>query len=822
MKYNFFTKRSLLLVTLATGFSFWTLVVSAQEKKLTYQLPPQSIVDLVDAPTTPSVRFNGNGSLMLILQEPGYRPMSQVAQPIVGAAGVRVNPRNNSTEAELAGVFTGLTLKDVKTGKTLAVTGLPTDMRMANMAWSADGKKLAFSNNTYTGVELWVLNVETLVAKRLTQGLLNDALGTTLQWNPNSQQILAQFIVDNRGALPVENIIPDGPIVQENLGKVSPDRTYTYLLENEHDERVMEYYLSSQLKAVNLDGTATNVGKPAMYKSVNYSPDGQYMLASTVSKPYSYQVPVQSFPFELNLLSASGTLVKQLQKASTGGGGGGFGGATGPGPRGYQWRSDAPSTLVYSQAVPKADPKSREETGDDIYLLAAPFTGEAKKFYTTAASFSGMEWGNEKYALVKEASRTARTSKTTLIDPQTGAVIKVIADGSSEDTYKNPGRFIYTKGQFGENVLLFDKGNTPIVFTQGNGSSPIGDRPFVMKWNLISGKQDTLFKSKAPYYEEPTFFDNTGVVYVSRESATTPPNMVLVNLKSKKEQALTTFPNPYPSLEGVQKTLINYPRKDGVKLSAMMYLPKGYKKEDGKLPALVWAYPREFKSAEAAGQVKGSPYRFTSLVFRSPVYWVTRGYAVLDNADMPIIGEGKVEPNDTFVEQIEQNAIALINYVSDDLGVVDRTRMGVGGHSYGAFMTANLLAHTNLFAAGIARSGAYNRTLTPFGFQGERRTFWEAEAVYDKMSPFNYANKIKLPLLMTHGADDENSGTFPVQSERLYAAIKGHGGTVRLVVFPKEFHGYRSRESVMHTFWETDRWLEQYVKNKKPSTETVK
>lgn len=803
--------KQMLSLLLIGGVAFSSF---AQEQKLTYQLPPQSIVDLVDAPSTPVVKFNDKGTLMLVLQEPGYRPMSQVAQPIIGVAGIRVNPRNNSTEAELAGVFTGLTLKDVKTGKTLAVNGLPAGMRMANMSWSPDGKNLAFSNNTYTGVELWVLNTETLTAKRLTQGLLNDALGTTLQWNPNGTQILAQFIPDNRGTLPVENIIPDGPIIQENMGKASPDRTYTYLLENAYDEIVMEYYLSSQLKAVSLDGTATNVGKVAMYKNVNYSPDGKYMMASTVSRPYSYQVPVNSFPSELNLVDAAGNLVKQLQKASTGGGGG-FGGPAGPGPRGYQWRNDAPATLVYSQAVPKEDPKSRAETGDNIFLLDAPFTGEAKKFFTTETSFSGIEWGNEKYALVKESNRTARTNKTSLINPQTGAVIKVITDGSSEDTYKNPGQFIYTKGQFAERVLLFDKGNTPIVFTQGNGSSPIGDRPFVMKWNLISGKQDTLFKSKAPYYEDPVFFDNTGVVYISRESATTPPNMVSVNLKTKKEQALTAFPNPYPSLEKVQKTLINYPRKDGVKLSAMMYLPEGYKKEDGKLPALVWAYPREFKSAEAAGQVKGSPYRFTVLNFRSPVYWVTRGYAVFENADMPIIGEGKVEPNDTFVEQITLNAEALINYVSDDLGVVDRNRMGVGGHSYGAFMTANLLAHTNLFAAGIARSGAYNRTLTPFGFQGERRTYWQAKSVYDKMSPFEYADKIKLPLLITHGADDENSGTFPVQSERLYAAIKGHGGTVRFVLFPKEFHGYRSRESVMHTFYEQNRWLEQYVKNKK-------
>lgn len=402
----------------------------------------------------------------------------------------------------------------------------------------------------------------------------------------------------------------------------------------------------------------------------------------------------------------------------------------------------------------------------------------------------------------------------TLINPETGKVIREIANRSSEDTYSDPGDFIYGKGPYAAKVLLFDKGAPGVVFTKGAGASSLGDRPFILKWNLLSNKQDTLFKSKSPYYEEPVFFNNTGKVYISRESAEETPNIFAINLKNKSEQALTSFSDPYPSLKGVQKTLLSYPRKDGIKLSATLYLPKDYKKESGPLPVLIWAYPIEFKSLAAAGQVKGSPYRFTRLAFRSPVFWVTRGYAVLDQADMPIVGEGKEEPNDTFLKQIEDNATALINYVVD-MGVADRGRIAVGGHSYGAFMTANLLAHTKLFAAGIARSGAYNRTLTPFGFQGEARTYWQATDVYNKMSPFNYADKIKTPLLMTHGIDDENSGTFPIQSERLYSAIKGHGGTVRLVLLPKEFHGYRSRESILHTFWEQDQWLEKYVKDKK-------
>lgn len=803
-------KRTLLSFLLMGGLSTY---VYAQEN-LTYQLPPKSIVDLVDAPGSPSVQFNKDGSLMLLLQSPGYASIEQVAQPVIGLAGIRINPANNSTEGELSGVYNGLTIKDLKTGKENKLTGLPDKMKMTNISWNADGSLFAFTNNSPHGVELWLANLKEFRATKLTDGYLNDAYGTTLQWHPDGKHILAQFILPERGNKPQENIVPSGPVVQENLGVVTPSRTYQNLLKNTYDQSLMDYYLTSQLQSVDLSGNATKIGSPAIYRNAAYSPDGKYLMVQTIEKPYSYLVPIYYFPFQTTVLDATGKLVKQLynaplaEKLPTG-----FD-AVAMGPRSYEWRNDAAATVVWTEAQDKGDPNLKSELRDVLYTLKAPFNTEPVKLFSMALRYSDIVWGNQNYALVKEQWRKDRKEKMTLINPETGKVIKEIANRSSEDTYSDPGDFIYGKGPYAAKVLLFDKGTPGVVFTKGAGASSLGDRPFILKWNLLSNKQDTLFKSKAPYYEEPVFFNNTGKVYISRESTEETPNIFTVNLKSKAEQTLTSFADPYPSLKGVQKTLLSYPRKDGIKLSATLYLPKDYKKESGPLPVLIWAYPREFKSLAAAGQVKGSPYRFTRLAFRSPVFWVTRGYAVLDQADMPIVGEGKEEPNDTFLKQIEDNATALINYVVD-MGVADRDRIAVGGHSYGAFMTANLLAHTKLFAAGIARSGAYNRTLTPFGFQGEVRTYWQAMDVYNKMSPFNYADKIKTPLLMTHGIDDENSGTFPIQSERLYSAIKGHGGTVRLVLLPKEFHGYRSRESILHTFWEQDQWLEKYVKNKK-------
>lgn len=783
------------------------------QANLAYQMPPESIRELVDAPSAPSVSFSSDGSIMLVLTSPEYPSIDQVAQPVLGIAGLRIDPSTNS--GTISTTYTKLELKNVRTGMNIKIQHMPSDMRIGNMSWSPAESHLAFTNTTSKGVELWVADLQKHEARKLIDSYLNAAYGPTVQWHPDGTSLLVQLIPIDRGQIPIENDVPSGPIIQENLGGKSPSRTYQYLLRNPHDELVMDYFLKSQLAKIDLDGQISTLDMPKIYRSFSYSPNGKYLLVQTVEKPYSYLVPIQSFPYSSSLLSMDGSVVKELYKSPladnlpTG-----FN-ATVTGPRLYQWRSDVDATLYWVEALDGGNPNKQFAKRDAVFALQAPFTSNPRKIYETALRFEGIQWGNDEYAIINEHWRKDRKEVKTLINPNTGKVVKTISDRLTEDGYSDPGNFVLTKNQRKRMVLLFENGKKPVVYTVSVGASPIGDRPFLMRWELLSGRQDTLFRSQAPYYEYPVFYDGKGTAYISRESVDQAPNYYLVDLKSRNSKSITNFADPYPSLRGVSKQQLSYPRKDGIKLTATLYLPKGYQKEDGALPVLIWAYPREYKSFAAAGQVKGSPCRFTTLAFRSPVFWVTRGYAILDQTDMPIVGEGAEEPNDTFVQQIKDNAEAVINYVVDSLGIADRNRIGVGGHSYGAFMTANLLAHTDLFAAGLARSGAYNRTLTPFGFQYESRTYWEAPSVYYNMSPFSFADKIKTPLLMTHGMDDENSGTFPIQSERLYAAIKGHGGTVRLVLLPKEFHGYRARESVMHTFWEMDVWLEKYVKNKK-------
>lgn len=793
-----------LLLLFAGGLS-----IKAQEN-MTYQKPPAEILELLEAKNTPAVQFNRDGNKMFLLERPDFITIEEASQPIIGLAGLRVNPRNSTSVGGFN--YAGIKLQDLKTNAVHDIVGLPNNPRISSLQLNAEETKLALLNTDVDGVSVWVVDLATYQAKRVGNFYVNDIMGASMFWKDNTSLYVMR--IPERGAAPIANTTPTGPVVQENLGKAAPSRTYQYLLRNEDDVRLFDYYTTAQLSEVNLDGKIVDLGKPSIYRNVSKSPDGKYLMATTIQKPYSYLVSVGSFPYQVDILDQAGKVVKALYSAPLAESVAlGFD-STVPGYRGFAWRADRPATLYWANALDEGNSRTKVEFRDEVLQLDAPFTAEPTTFAKTALRYGGITWFNQDYAVLSERWRANRKVKNTLVSSKDGQEVKVIEERSSEDAYADPGRFVYTDNDYNRAVILTDKGKSPTVFTTSEGASAEGDRPFLLKWDLLSGKKDTLFRSQGEWYESPVSFKNDGTLIISRESQTEVPNYQRVVLKTRKMTPITEFANPYPSFEGVQKQQLSYPRNDGLKLTGTLYLPKDYDKSDGPLPLLMWAYPREFKTADAAGQVKGSPYRFTRISWGSPIYWVNRGYAILDNADMPIVGEGDSEPNDSFVPQLKANAEAAINYLSE-AGYVDPKRVGVGGHSYGAFMTANLLAHTDLFAAGLARSGAYNRTFTPFGFQAEERTYWQAPEVYRTMSPFSYADKIKTPILLIHGMDDENSGTFPIQSERFYNAIKGHGGTTRLVFLPKEFHGYRAKESIMHTLWEMDQWLEKYVKNKK-------
>jgi dipeptidyl aminopeptidase/acylaminoacyl peptidase len=799
------------LYSLLLGFLL--LISSAVSAQTSYQTPPASIADLVNAPSTPAVTFSKDGSFMLLLERTESPSIEDLAQPELRIAGLRINP--STTGPSRAGGYTNLKIKKTATGEEIQVTGLPSPAKMSGFTFSLDERYLAFTQTEAKGISLWVVDLSTNTAKALTGPILNQVLGNSMAWLADNS-LLIKAVNPARGKVPSAPMAPAGPTIQETSGKAAPSRTYQDLLANPHDEALFAYFMDSQLMRITLDGSSTAVGKPAMIKSMLLSPDKNYLLVESIQKPFSYLVPADRFPYTVEVWSSQGAALKTLAQLPldevrpTG-----FD-ATVSGIRNVNWRADAPATLYWAEAQDKGDPKIKVAERDIVFTLMAPFTGEKQKLVGTALRFGGISWSDDTFALLSERWSASRTEKVSVFQPGAPSQApRTIIERSSDDLYNDPGSPLLTDNAYGRKVL---HRNGELVFMTSEGGSPDGSMPFLSTFNTSTKEQKILWRSQAPYYERVTkVLDKEGSQLITlKESTDMSPNYWLVNTKKRvAPKQLTAFADPYPTLKGIKKQLITYPRKDGLNLSAVLYTPEGYDPaRDGQLPVLMWAYPREYKSAADAAQVRGSKYTFTRLSWGSPLYWVTRGYAIMDQTEMPIVGEGELEPNDFFIEQLVANAEAAINKVVE-MGVGDRSRIAVGGHSYGAFMTANLLSHTQLFAAGIARSGAYNRTLTPFGFQYEQRSYWEAPEVYFNMSPFSFADQVKTPILLIHGEADNNSGTFPIQSERYYNALKGHGATTRLVLLPHESHGYAAKESILHTLWEMDSWLEKYVKNKK-------
>ena len=795
----------LLVLALLLGQPLWA--------QSTYQIPPASISELLNAPATPTVSFSKDGSLMLILSRSESPSIEDLAQPELRIAGIRINPR--TTGPSRAGGSTNLILKKTATGEEIQVKGLPAKPKMNGITFSPNEAYLSFTQTEDEGISLWIVDLKTYEAKKLTDPILNQVQGNSVAWLSDTS-LLIKAINPARGAMPKAPLAPTGPIIQETSGNAAPSRTYQDLLTNPHDEALFAYFMDAQLMRVTLDGSMTPVGKPGLMKSMLLSPDKAYLLVETIQKPFSYLVPADRFPYTVELWNSAGNLLKTIAqipldevRPS------GFD-ATVSGIRNVNWRADVAATLYWVEAQDKGDPKVKVTERDHVYTLAAPFSGEKQKLLGTTLRYGGISWSDDSFALLNERWSASRTERISVIQPGTPSQApRTIIERSSDDLYNDPGSPLFTVNAFGRSVLLR---NGDLVYMTSEGGSPEGNMPFLSTFNTSTKAQKILWRSQAPYYERIAKVLNADAssFITIKEGIDTQPNYWLHSSKKKSApKQLTAFADPYPSLKGIQKQLVTYPRKDGLNLSAVLYTPAGHDPaKDAPLPVLMWAYPREYKSAADAAQVRGSKYTFTRLNWGSPIYWVTRGYAIMDQTEMPIVGEGDQEPNDFFIEQLVANAEAAIDKVVA-MGIGDRNRIAVGGHSYGAFMTANLLSHTQLFAAGIARSGAYNRTLTPFGFQYEQRSYWESPEVYFNMSPFSFADQVKTPILLIHGEADNNSGTFPIQSERYYNALKGHGATTRLVLLPHESHGYAGKESVNHTLWEMDSWLEKYVKNRK-------
>ena len=779
-----------------------------------YKMPPKAIADIVDAPATPGVSISPDKKQILIMERSSLTSIEELSQPELRLAGLRINPATNGRSR--SSYYTGLVIQNIETGKKRKVKGLPRDGRISNITWSPNGKQIALSVTKGTQINLYVVNIKNGKGKLLLKSPLNAIWGAPFYWISNSEELIVKTVIDNRGNPPQASRVPDAPVIQENLGKVAPARTYQDLLTNSYDEKLFEYYMTSQLVKVNMKGKAKKIGKPGIIRRSEPSPDGQYILMETIHRPFSYLVPLSRFPFLVEILTNEGKRIHTLRDVPLAENVpiGRDGVITGP--RSFGWRSDEGSTIYYVEALDDGNPRKNVPFRDKVFTINKPFNSSPKELIKLELRYSSIYWGDAETALVSARKWTERRTTTWHVNPSKGENRKII-DRSYEDRYNDPGFPMRELNNFGRSVLiLLDKGGRKI-FMSGNGASPEGDMPFFDEFDLQTKKSKRLWRSEAPYYESAIALmdKKERTIITRRESKDEPANYYIRRTKNNSLKEITSFKHPYPQMKGLYKEMITYKRDDGIDLSATLYLPPGRKPEDGPLPLLVWAYPREFKTSKAASQVVGSPYRFSTInpasSSSSAMLMLSYGYAVLMGATMPIIGEGNQEPNDNFVKQLVASAQAAADIMVEK-NITTRDQIAIGGHSYGAFMTANLLTHSDIFQAGIARSGAYNRSLTPFGFQSEQRTFWQAPEIYFGMSPFMHAHKVNEPILLIHGEADNNSGTFPVQSKRYYHALKGHGATAKLVMLPHESHGYRARESVMHVLWETANWLDKYVK----------
>ncbi|MEZ4322822.1 MAG: prolyl oligopeptidase family serine peptidase [Myxococcota bacterium] len=781
-----------------------TLLSTVLAADLAYQEPPDAIRRILDAQSPPVVYFSPDRQWMLEMDRPALRTLADLAEPEVKVAGLTLNPDTNGPAREYA--FTGMRIGKLEKGAD-RTPELPGGAQIRNVDWHPDGTRFAWTNTTPTGIELWVTSVEGR-SQRLLTGL-NAVVGAPCDWLAGDDGLLCRVVPEGRGPAPERPRIPKGPKIDESLGRKAPARTFTNLLGDTHDEALFEHYLASDLVRVGLDGKKTVLQANQLIGGASPSPDGQWVLLTTYHRPWSYHVPLSRFPERTTVfrLDAPERAVELADLPLADDIPVKFGSVR-KGRRTHAWRADAPATLWFVEALDDGDAGKEARERDVVSLLDAPFDGKPRELWRTELRFSDLTWGTGDLALAHEWWYDTRQIRTWRLGPDVGAEPELIWDRSYQDAYADPGTPVLRPNQYGRWVLLQQDGK---LLLNGSGATPDGLYPFLDRFDLATKRSKRLWASQDPYYERVrAVLDASGKQLVTeRQSATEPPNHFL--RKGGKAKAITHFEDWAPQFAKVQKELVTYTRADGLELSATIYTPPGWKPADGPLPTVFWAYPREFKSRSDAGQVTSSDNTFSRPSGSSHLFLLLAGYAVVDDPTLPVLGEGDAEPNDTYVEQLVSGAKAAVD-MAVAKGVTDPERTVIGGHSYGAFMTANLLAHSDLFAAGIARSGAYNRSLTPFGFQSEQRTYWDATDTYIEMSPFTHVPRIDEPLLLIHGASDPNPGTYPMQSERMFEALKGNGGRVRWVELPLEEHGYRARESIGHTLWEMIRWADTWAK----------
>ncbi|MDR8524820.1 alpha/beta hydrolase family protein [Shewanella fidelis] len=791
----------------------------------TYKLPSQPLQNVVEQTKNVSTRLSPDKQWLAVLTPRTHLTINNLAANERKLAGLRVS-KQSLTPSRVKYSYSAIELVNLKNPTTNIQLPLANNMQVANVSFSPDSRFLSYIGLTEIGANLYIYDIAKDATTQLNTSRLNATLGLKYLWKNNSKGIFTNLAIAHDTQAKATLAI--APNISQTIGKKAPRRTYQDLLKNPQDEAEFSALTTSQLSLIDLQGNSIAIGMPAINISYSLSPDDKYLIVKRVKAPFSYMVKYYDFAQSVELFSTSGehlTTLAQLESSEYRPPGSD---SVRKGPRLIHWRTDKPSTLAFVKALDKGDSRLKTAFRDQLLQLSAPFNQPPTPLTKTPWRISKVQWGELNTAVITERQSDKKQMRVSLLDTSANSnqQLSLWYQKAIRDTYKDPGRLyrqtIDINGeQLGRVVKLYNNG----FLHYGLGASPQGLKPFLKSLPIEQHKPQvhktqTLWSSANDKLESIKYVVNLEPLQliISRQTADTPPELVMLDTQSGLERSLYKNAQPLQAYKGMTRQLVNYTRNDGLPLSGILYLPANYNKADGPLPVLMWAYPREYKNAEVASQVNYSANQYQHISSKGPVPFVANGYAIFDKVAMPIVGEGNEKPNDSFRDQLVANASAAIDTLVK-MGVADRERVAIGGHSYGAFMVANLLAHSDLFAAGIARSGAYNRSLTPFGFQHEKRNFWEAPSLYQQISPFTHADKIDEPLLLMHGEMDSNSGTYPMQSARLFKAIRGLGGQARLVTFPYESHSYKAKESIMHMLWEQENWLEQYLKQA-PSAKT--
>ena len=788
-----------------------------------WKAPPAEWLEVLHAPQLPRAWTAPTGEVMLLADPILYPPLSELAGPMHKLAGMRVNPANNSYHGQHGGTSPRLIRVE---GGAATPLDLPGDAEVLAVEWTADGQRFALTVGFPDRVGLWVGSVAGDVIE-IESLDLNPLMANPVTWLPDQQRLLVRRI-PRRGPPPAPPAVPAGPGVFEGEGAAARS-TYEArnLLETAHDDALFDYYAASELVILDPNtGGVELIGPSAPYSMAEFSPDGEYLLVERLVGPWSHEVAWWRFASEIEVWNGQGERVATI--------------ASRPladavpvqgvplGPRSVSWRPTAPHTLYWVEALDGGDPVADVPHRDRLMRLEAPFTAEPEEVFRAEHRIRGSNaWGAEGGTLMlTERERIRRRLYIRLLDVDRGTS-RLWYDIDEDDRYGDPGSPVFRPLPNGQWVL-HQEGDA--VYFRGSGATDQGDRPFLDLRRMDTGETERLFRSDPDRYEYFVAFagDEDRFVF-SSESATEVPNYYLATLGGKVDAAegepertltrepITRFLDPAPRLREIEKRIVRYERADGLPLSFQLMLPPGYV-EGTRLPTVLYAYPLEYSGMATAGQVRGSANRFMRLYGASHLFFLLSGYAVLDQTAMPMLGDPETA-YDTFVPQLVADAEAAVAKAVD-IGVADPERIGVIGHSHGGLMVANLLAHTDLFRAGIARSGSYNKTVQPFGFQSERRSLFEARDVYIQVSPTFFADQVDEPVLIIHGADDSNPGTLTAQSEVFFEAVRGSGGTARLVLLPFEDHGYQGRESIEHVLWEQLRWFDTYLRGE--GTETAR